>query len=131
MVNITIEPVHSSKTVGVIPESVFELRIAQHQHTSFHKAWHKFRVFRETGFSQSQALCLWELVRLGEKSWNSDWETMIRLRLSCRIQRGGKAWIEFNGKDLRFTPKDRWLIGLSDRPSYQYLHLAVRAIHRL
>jgi len=131
MTNITVKPVHCSAKVEVTRELVHELRAVQQRGISFHAAWKAYPTFQEVGLSRSQALCLWELTRLGEAPCNSDYETIIRLQCRCDIERGGIAWIEFIGTDFRFTPKDRWLIGLSDSPNYQYLHMAVRAIRRL
>jgi hypothetical protein len=128
MVAIRIEAAHAPDTLDVPLALARNLRLTQRDGISFKESWDEELTFQELGLDRSQAHCLWDLVEFDTTQQTSEFETLLQLGCTCTVQSDGIAWFEFAGRDLRFTPQNRWSIGLNARPRFKYLHLAVSAL---
>jgi hypothetical protein len=127
MAIITIDLAQCPDKLDVVPALVDEIHFIQQRRYSFEKIWSITQTFQEVGLSRAQANCLWELLLFDTSQQRSEYDALVKLGLTCQIEADGIAWVEIDRKDLRFTPEDRWLLGIEDTPHYQYLDLAVRA----
>jgi len=127
MAVITIDLAQCPDKLDVVPALVDEIHFIQQRRFSFDKIWSLTQTFQEVGLSRAQAYCLWVLLLFDASQQASEHDTLVKLGLTCKIEVDGVAWVEIDRKDLRFTPEDRWLIGVEDTPHYKYLDLAVRA----
>jgi len=130
MAIITIDLAHCPDKLDVVPALVDEIHFIQKRRYSFEKIWSFTQTFQEVGLSRAQAYCLWVLLLFDASQQASEYDTLVKLGLTCKIEADGIAWVEIDRKDLRFTPEDRWLIGIGDTPHYQYLDLAARAARK-
>ena len=132
MTSITVKLAHRPGILEVTPGLVEELRLVQQRGISFKQAWDTPPTFQEAGLNRSQSHCLWELARIDpNNNEQPDYETLLNLKCTCEIESGGVARVDFGGKELRFTPRNRWSIGWETKPRHRYFTQAVRAVRRL
>ena len=112
MVAIRIEAAHAPDTLDVPLALARNLRLAQSDGISFKESWGEGLTFQEIGLDWAQANCLWGFVEFDTTQQTAEFETLLQLGCTCTVQSDGIACLEFAGKDLRFTSRNRWSLGL-------------------
>ena len=129
---ITIDPANAAGRIDIPLSTVRDLRLVQCEGITFEEAWARRTAFQPHGLSRAQARCFWELVAFDTTQQTSEFETLLELGCTCNIESDGVSWVDFDGKELRFTPADRLSVSIYAQPRYQYLYLlaaAIRGVH--